>query len=174
MPQSVSECDRRVSAKEGWPQLVSECGDEMPELGQVGDDSRDSEEEDKVNQVVPKLTNCAREIVLREDQPQLTEKLPHLVLSDDEDKDEELPVPECEAEKWEIVTRVAEIGTRAIFEHFTYKFDGKIYRQKDGSPIGARASMAASRLVMQDWRLLKWKSCSWPAILMISEIGVHV
>ena len=44
----------------------------------------------------------------------------------------------------EIFARVVEIGTRAIFENLTYKFGGKMYKQNGGSPIGARASMAAS------------------------------
>ena len=38
-----------------------------------------------------------------------------------------------------------------IFENFIYKFGGKLYRQGSGGPIGARVTMAASRLVMIDW-----------------------
>jgi hypothetical protein len=46
---------------------------------------------------------------------------------------------------------VAEIGTRAIFEQFCYKFGGKAYHQQSGGPIGARVTMCASRMVMQHW-----------------------
>ena len=46
---------------------------------------------------------------------------------------------------------MAEIGTRAIFENFLYTFGGKAYQQSCGGPIGARVTMCAARLVMQDW-----------------------
>ena len=46
---------------------------------------------------------------------------------------------------------VAEIGTRAIFEQFCYRFGGKAYHQQAGGPIGARVTMCASRMVMQHW-----------------------
>ena len=46
---------------------------------------------------------------------------------------------------------MAEIGVRVIFENFIYKFGEKMYRQGSGGPIGARVTMAASRLVMIDW-----------------------
>ena len=32
-----------------------------------------------------------------------------------------------------------------------YEFAGETYLQMDGGPIGARCTMAASRLIMQDW-----------------------
>ena len=50
-----------------------------------------------------------------------------------------------------IVGRVGEIGLRIVFEHFSYKFGGQSYQQAEGEPIGARATMAAARLVMQSW-----------------------
>ena len=40
---------------------------------------------------------------------------------------------------------------RVIFENFNYKFGGNTYQQASGGPIGARVTMAAARLVMQDW-----------------------
>ena len=46
---------------------------------------------------------------------------------------------------------MAEIGTRTIFENFSYRFGEKIYRQSSGGPIGARVTMCAARLVMQDF-----------------------
>ena len=50
-----------------------------------------------------------------------------------------------------IVARVAEIGTRVIFENFTYQFGEDIFLQKSGGPIGARVTRAAARIVMQSW-----------------------
>ena len=56
-----------------------------------------------------------------------------------------------DGEKRELLARMGEIGLRAIFENFMYKFTGKNYLQMSGGPIGARVTMAAARLVMQDW-----------------------
>ena len=38
-----------------------------------------------------------------------------------------------------------------MWENFSYRFGNKIYKQKSGGPIGARITMACSRLVMQQW-----------------------
>ena len=54
-------------------------------------------------------------------------------------------------EKRMIVARVAEIGTRFIFENFTYQCGEDIFKQMSGGPIGARVTMAAARIVMQNW-----------------------
>ena len=51
----------------------------------------------------------------------------------------------------QIQARVAEIGTRCIFENFTYNFGGESYKQMRSGPIGARITMVAARLVMQSW-----------------------
>ena len=51
----------------------------------------------------------------------------------------------------EIQARCAEIATRFLFENFSYKFGGKTFLQSSGGPIGARVTMAASRIVMNDW-----------------------
>ena len=56
-----------------------------------------------------------------------------------------------ESEKREIVARCVEIATRVVFENFCYKFGGETFKQMEGGPIGARVTMAAARLVMQDW-----------------------
>ena len=50
-----------------------------------------------------------------------------------------------------IIARVAEIGTRMIFENFTCQFAEDIFQQKSGGPIGARVTMAAARIYMQHW-----------------------
>ena len=44
-----------------------------------------------------------------------------------------------------------EIGVRILWENFCYSWNKKIYLQKSGGPIGARITMAASRLVMYQW-----------------------
>ena len=36
-------------------------------------------------------------------------------------------------------------------ENFSYRFGNKVYKQMSGGPIGARITMACSRLVMQQW-----------------------
>lgn len=54
-------------------------------------------------------------------------------------------------EKRMIVARVAEIGTRVVFENFSYQFGEDIFLQSSGGPIGARVTMAAARIVMQSW-----------------------
>ena len=69
-------------------------------------------------------------------------------IEDQWDFPEDVPTEE---EEREIVARVAEIGVRAIFEHFCYRFGGKTFQQQSGGPIGARVTMAAARIVMQDW-----------------------
>ena len=46
---------------------------------------------------------------------------------------------------------VAVIGTRCIYENFTYKFGDESYLQMSGVLIGACITMVAARLVMQSW-----------------------
>ena len=71
----------------------------------------------------------------------------------------------------EVVGRCAEIAVRIIFENFTYNFGGKIYLQREGGPIGARITMACSRLVMQDWgecyRMILREAGLWVTLLKI-------
>ena len=50
-----------------------------------------------------------------------------------------------------MIAKAAEIGTRTIFENFMFSFRGKSYLQAKGGPIGARVTMCATRLVMEDW-----------------------
>ena len=54
-------------------------------------------------------------------------------------------------EKRDLFGIMVEIGIRVLWSHFCYTFGGKIYHQQEGGPIGARITMAASRLRMQDW-----------------------
>ena len=48
-----------------------------------------------------------------------------------------------EKERRQIIGRVAEIGTRVVFEN--------IYHQQGGGPIGARVTMCAAKMVIQNW-----------------------
>ena len=57
-------------------------------------------------------------------------------------------------EKKIILSIVVEIALITLFQNFTYKFGGVIYHQVEGSPIGVRASGAASELVMQAFSIL--------------------
>ena len=74
-----------------------------------------------------------------------------------------------EIEKRELVARMSEIGVRAIGRNFVYSFGGKNYLQTEGGPIGARITMAASRIVMFDWsqkfRIILEDICLWAPIL---------
>ena len=44
-----------------------------------------------------------------------------------------------------------EIAIRTLWENYSYRFGGEIYLQKEGGPIGQRPTMAASRIVMNDF-----------------------
>ena len=46
---------------------------------------------------------------------------------------------------------MVDIGIRVLWRHFCYTFGSKIYHYLIGGPIGARITMAASRLRMQEW-----------------------
>jgi hypothetical protein len=68
-----------------------------------------------------------------------------------------------------MAARVTEIGLRSVWGNFVYSFGGKYYLQQDGGPIGARVTMAASRIVMYDWschyRVILENICLWAPIL---------
>ena len=55
-----------------------------------------------------------------------------------------------EKEERRIIGRVAEIGTRVLFENVVYRFRGEAYHQQHGGPIGARITMCAAK-IMQNW-----------------------
>ena len=46
---------------------------------------------------------------------------------------------------------MARIAIHILWQNFMYEFAGEVYLQMEGGPIGARCTMAASRLVMQEW-----------------------
>ena len=45
------------------------------------------------------------------------------------------PIPSTEIQRRQIIGRVAEIGTRVIFENFCYKFGGKHTINREGGPL---------------------------------------
>ena len=62
--------------------------------------------------------------------------------------------PEIEPTDKEIKTLMAimlEISVKYFFDNFVYTFGGLDFLQSSGGPIGARLTMAISRLVMQEW-----------------------
>ena len=44
-----------------------------------------------------------------------------------------------------------EIAVKMVFTNFVYTFGGESFLQSFGGPIGARLTMCAARLVLQDW-----------------------
>ena len=56
-----------------------------------------------------------------------------------------------EEEKKMLIACSIEIGVRAVFLNHLYEFDGKIYLQQDGGPIGVRLAGTVARAVMASW-----------------------
>ena len=56
-----------------------------------------------------------------------------------------------ETEKRTLIGACLEIGVRKSFQQSVYQFGGKYYLQTSGGPIGARITMAVSRIVMYHW-----------------------
>ena len=54
-------------------------------------------------------------------------------------------------DKKNIIARVVEIATRALFQNHGYKFGNEYYRQENGGSIGDRWTGCASEIVMQTW-----------------------
>ena len=73
----------------------------------------------------------------------------------------------------EIVARCTEIAIRIIFENFMYNFGGKTRLQRKGGPIGARLTMACSRVVMQEWGE-KYRRILVEARLVITLFKIYV
>ena len=54
-------------------------------------------------------------------------------------------------QKKRMVALVVREATKEVFENHLYKFDGKVFRQKDGVPIGLQLTEVVARLVMVHW-----------------------
>ena len=73
-----------------------------------------------------------------------------------------------EKQKRILISRAVEIGVKVLFQNFIYKFNNKLYQQVSGGPIGARITMGAARLVVNDW------GEEYTKILLRSEIRIHL
>ena len=54
-------------------------------------------------------------------------------------------------QKKRMVTKAMEIAVITIMDHHLYQFDGKVFRQKEGGPIGLEITGVLARLVMLWW-----------------------
>ena len=54
-------------------------------------------------------------------------------------------------EEKNLLAAALEIGVRTSFTNHIYQFGGRTYRQSKGGPIGLRITMAAARIVMNEW-----------------------
>ena len=74
-------------------------------------------------------------------------------LEDNEKSNWEWPNLPLNKEKIKILMgRALEISIKFFFNNFCYTFGGDLYTQVFGGPIGARLTMCAARIVMQQWR----------------------
>ena len=73
----------------------------------------------------------------------------------------------------EIASIVAEIAIRILWSNYCYDFGGQTYLQQEGGPIGQRPTMAASRIVMQQF-FEDYEKILLKADLEISMLKVYV
>ena len=83
--------------------------------------------------------------------PGVTGAGPRSKYSDDEEVWKFPDVEPTEIEKRKLIACCAEIGIRTVFTSHLYQFNGKIFLQQDGGPIGVRLSGAVARAVMGEW-----------------------
>ena len=50
-----------------------------------------------------------------------------------------------------MIGMISQIAIRVLWENYCYNFGGRTYQQSEGGPIGQRPTMAASRLVMEEY-----------------------
>ena len=83
--------------------------------------------------------------------PGITGKEPMGFASDDEIRWKFPETEITEKEKVNLIAAALEIGVKTSFQRHLYQFNGKVYRQTSGGPIGLRITMAAARIVMGEW-----------------------
>ena len=54
-------------------------------------------------------------------------------------------------EKRQIVATVIQIGVLTMMGTHVYSFDGNLFLQKAGGPIGLRSTCAVARITMSEW-----------------------
>ena len=72
-----------------------------------------------------------------------------------------------EEEKRKLLSLAVKIATRTIFCHHCYEFNGQVYRQSKGGPIGLRFTSIISRIVMDHWILV------FLAKLLAAGVEIH-
>ena len=75
--------------------------------------------------------------------------------------------------KKEMMGIVAEIAILVLWSNYAYKFGGKTYLQRRGGPIGQRPTMAAARLVMNEF-MERYKERLIDADLKVTLLKVYV
>ena len=50
-----------------------------------------------------------------------------------------------------LLSKAMEVAVKACFRNHLYQFEGKVFHQSEGGPIGLRLSMAVTRIVMEMW-----------------------
>ena len=61
------------------------------------------------------------------------------------------PEEYTELEKKNLIARVMEVAIRTTFKSHFYKWNGHIYKQQAGGPIGLRASGSIAKVCMEVW-----------------------
>ena len=72
-----------------------------------------------------------------------------------------------------MVGLVAEIGVRILWDNYCYDFGGETHLQDKGGPIGQRPTMAAARIVMNDF-LEDYEEILKKAKLLVTMLKVYV
>ena len=72
-----------------------------------------------------------------------------------------------------ILGMIAEVGIRVLWDNYCYDFGGRAYKQSEGGPIGQRPTMAASRLIMEDF-FIEYEEILRKAELIITLLKVYV
>ena len=72
-----------------------------------------------------------------------------------------------------ILSEVMRLAVEMMFSTHCYSFDGKVYRQTEGGPIGLRSTCAVARVVMSRWDV-KFKQRLGEANIMTALDGRYV
>ena len=72
-----------------------------------------------------------------------------------------------------MIGAVAEIGVRILWENYCYDFGGNTHLQSRGGPIGQRPTMAAARIIMNDF-FEEYEKILRGANLLITLLKVYV
>ena len=99
-----------------------------------------------------------------------------LAMGNDTENDSQWRFPKIkltEKDKRLLLATVIQMVVKTIFQTHVYQFGGKVYHQKQGGPIGLRATGAISRIVMGDWDL-RLKEALTKVNVKVDEAGRYV